>query len=147
MQTAASKRKSWLHWMKLWRSNSYLTKAPEIDIILVLKKLFLLDSHVAMASRNEAFVMPEFKLNISLSLRLKKNRSSCSRVFCKKGVLKNFAKFTGKPLCQSRFFNRVTGHFMKKETGTGFFLRILQNFQGRLFYGTPPVATSRRNSF
>ena len=26
----------------------------------------------------------------------------------KKGVLRNFAKFTGKHLCQSLFFNRVT---------------------------------------
>ena len=30
-------------------------------------------------------------------------------VFCKKDVLKNFAKFTGKYLCQSLFFNKVTG--------------------------------------
>ena len=30
-------------------------------------------------------------------------------VFCKKGVLKNFAKFTGKQLCQSLFFNKVGG--------------------------------------
>ena len=34
-------------------------------------------------------------------------RSSRPDVFCKKGVLKNFAKFTGKNLCQSLFFNKV----------------------------------------
>ena len=28
---------------------------------------------------------------------------------CKKGVLRNFAKFTGKHLCQSLFFNKVAG--------------------------------------
>ena len=28
-------------------------------------------------------------------------------MFCKKGVLRNFAKFTGKHLCQSLFFNKV----------------------------------------
>ena len=34
----------------------------------------------------------------------------CSEaVFCKKGVLKYFAKFTGKHLCQSLFFNNVAG--------------------------------------
>ena len=27
-------------------------------------------------------------------------------VFCKKGVLRNLAKFTGKHLCQSLFFNK-----------------------------------------
>ena len=30
-------------------------------------------------------------------------------VFCKKGVLKIFAKFTGKHLCKSLFFNKVAG--------------------------------------
>ena len=34
-------------------------------------------------------------------------RSSRLEVFCKKGVLRNFAKFTGKHLCQSLFFNKV----------------------------------------
>ena len=29
-------------------------------------------------------------------------------VFCKKAVLRNFAKFTVKYLCQSLFFNKVT---------------------------------------
>ena len=32
------------------------------------------------------------------------NRSSRPDLFCKKGVLKNFPKFTGKDLCQSIFF-------------------------------------------
>ena len=36
-------------------------------------------------------------------------RSSRPEVFCKKGVLGNFAKFTGKHLCQSLFFNKVAG--------------------------------------
>ena len=35
------------------------------------------------------------------------NRSSRSEVFCKKGGLRNFVKFTGKHLCQSLFFNTV----------------------------------------
>ena len=30
-------------------------------------------------------------------------------VFCKRGVLRNFTKFTGKHLCQSLFFNKVAG--------------------------------------
>ena len=37
------------------------------------------------------------------------NRSSQPEVFCEKGVLKNFAKFTEKHLCLSLFFNKVTG--------------------------------------
>ena len=35
-----------------------------------------------------------------------------TEVFLQKGVLKNFAKFTGKHLCQCHFFNKV----IKKET-------------------------------
>ena len=36
-------------------------------------------------------------------------RSSRPEVFCEKGVFRNFAKFTGKHLCQSLFFNKVAG--------------------------------------
>ena len=39
-------------------------------------------------------------------------RSSHPEVLCKKVVLRNFTKFTGKPgkhLCQSLFFNKVAG--------------------------------------
>ena len=37
-------------------------------------------------------------------------RSSRTEVFCKRVVLRNFAKFTAKHLCQSLFFNKVAGH-------------------------------------
>ena len=36
-------------------------------------------------------------------------RSSRPEAFFKKGVLRNFTKFTGKHLCQSLFFNKVAG--------------------------------------
>ena len=36
-------------------------------------------------------------------------RSSRPEVFCKKSVLRNFTKFTGKHLCQGLFFNKVAG--------------------------------------
>ena len=49
-------------------------------------------------------------------------RSSRPKVFCKKDVLRNTAKFTGKHLCQSLLFNKVAGW------GTGVFLWILWNF-------------------
>ena len=34
-------------------------------------------------------------------------KSSRGQVFCKKGVLKNFSKFTRKHLCRSLFYNKV----------------------------------------
>ena len=35
------------------------------------------------------------------------DRNSLPEVFCKKGILGNFSKFTGKHLCQSLFLNKV----------------------------------------
>ena len=66
-------------------------------------------------------------------------RSSRPEVFCKKGVFKNFTKFTGKNLCQSFFFNKVNFSikFIKKES-----LAQVFSVNFALFLRTPPVATS-----
>ena len=65
-------------------------------------------------------------------------RGSRPEVFYKKGVLRNFAKFTGKHLCQGLFFNEVAGlgpaSLLKRDAGTGVFLWIFQNFLGHLFF-------------
>ena len=42
---------------------------------------------------------------ITAKTNLTKNRSSRPEVFCEKGVLRNFTKFTGKHRCESFFFN------------------------------------------
>ena len=57
--------------------------------------------------------------------------------YIKKGVLKNFAKFTGKHLCQSLFFNKVDATLLKQNSGTGDFAWILRNFQDYFFHSTP----------
>ena len=54
------------------------------------------------------------------------HRSSRPEVFCTTGILKNFAKLTGKHL--SLFFNKVADLRPAKHSGTGVFSRILQNF-------------------
>ena len=41
-------------------------------------------------------------------------RSSRLEVFCKKGVLKHFAKFIGKLLCRSLIFHKVAGRLGKR---------------------------------
>ena len=55
-----------------------------------------------------------------------KTTSSRSLVFCKEGVLKNFAKFTEKHLFQSLFFNKATAlrhvTLLKRNSGAGIFL-------------------------
>ena len=73
------------------------------------------------------------------------DRSSCPEVFCKKDVLKNLTKFTGKDLCQSLFFNKIAGlsNFIKKETLEQVlsceFCEISKN---TFSYRTPPMAAS-----
>ena len=68
-------------------------------------------------------------------------------MFCKKGVLRNFKKFTGKHLCQRLFFNKVAGlalNFIKKESLTQVFsCEFGEISKNTLFYRTPPVAASQ----
>ena len=70
-------------------------------------------------------------------------------MFCKKGVLTNSAKFTGKHLCQSLFFNKVAGaarNLIKKETLAQVFSReFCEIFKNTFFYRIPPVAASVNN--
>ena len=54
------------------------------------------------------FVQFPFRISINCAA-LPKYRSSRPDVFCKKGVLSNFTKFTGKHLCHRLFFNKVAG--------------------------------------
>ena len=79
------------------------------------------------------------------------NRSSCTQIrsshwMCsiKKGIRRNFTKFTGKHMCQSLFFNKLAGlspatllKERKRDSGTGVFLWILWNFYEHLFHRTP----------
>ena len=55
------------------------------------------------------FVTEKYLKESTEMMLLSLNRSSRPDVFCKKGVLSNFAKFTGKHLCQNFFFNKVAG--------------------------------------
>ena len=68
-------------------------------------------------------------------------RSSRPEVFCEKGVFRNFAKFTGKHLCQSLFFKAY--NFIKKETlAQVFFCEFCRISKNTFFYRTLPVAAS-----
>ena len=70
------------------------------------------------------------------------NRSSLPEMFCKKCVLRNFTKFTGKHLPQSLFFNKVAG--LRRELFSCEFCEISKNtFTCR----TPPMAASESSDF
>ena len=74
-----------------------------------------------------------------VSLKL---RTSHLEVFCRKGALRNFAKFTGKHLHRSLFFNRPKAcNFIKKETLAHLFsCEFCEICKNTFFNRTPPVA-------
>ena len=69
------------------------------------------------------------------------DRSSLPEVFCKKDVLKISTKLTGKHLCQSLFFNKVTGlsprTLLKKMLWHRCFPADFAKFLGILFLTEP----------
>ena len=73
-------------------------------------------------------------------------KSSRPKVLCEHGVLKNFAKFTGKHQYQSLFFSKIVGaacNFIKKETLSQVFsFEFCKIFKSNFFHRTPPVAAS-----
>ena len=80
-------------------------------------------------------------------------RSSRLEVLCKKGALKNFAKFTGKDLCRNLFFDKVASLrpatlLKMRLRQRGFpenftkFVRTSFFIEQRYLYRTTPVAAS-----
>ena len=55
----------------------------------------------------KSFILSFMKSSLTVILYL--IRSSQRMCSVRKGVLRNFAKFTGKHLCQSLFFNKIAG--------------------------------------
>ena len=75
------------------------------------------------------------------------SRSSRPEVFCKKSILRNFAKFTGKQLCQSLFFNNVAGlrlatSLKKRLWRRCFPVNFVKFLRTPFFHRTPLVAAS-----
>ena len=71
---------------------------------------------------------------------MNKSRSRRLVLFCKKGVLKNFAKFKGKHLCQNFFLIKLqttAWDIIKKRLRHRCFLLVLQNFWKEPFCRAP----------
>ena len=71
------------------------------------------------------------------------SKSSHPEVLFKKGVLKNFAKFTGKNLCQSLFQNKMAdwrpSNLLKKRFQRTFVsLEVLRIFKEHVYCRVPP---------
>ena len=66
-------------------------------------------------------------------------RSSCPKMFCKKCALRNFAKFTGKHLCQGLFLIKLQAStLLKKRLWHRCFPVNMVKFSRRPFYRTSP---------
>ena len=91
----------------------------------IFAKRFILDVRLGSEYASEMLVYCILFIQNTL-------RSSLPEVFCKESVLESFAKFAGKHLCHSIFFNKVTGlspaTYSKRDSGTGVFKLILRNF-------------------
>ena len=75
-------------------------------------------------------------------------RSNRPDVFCKKAVLRNFVKFTGKHLYQSLYVNKEACNFNKITTLSQVFSCEFYEISKNTFsYRTPPVAVFGSKSF
>ena len=77
---------------------------------------------------------------------IKSSQKQPSEVFYKKVVLRNFAKFNGKHLYKSLFFNKVAGLYpatlLKKRLIQVLSCEFCEISKNNFFYRTPPVAVS-----
>ena len=74
-------------------------------------------------------------------LSKRRAESSCPDVFCKKGVIRNFTKFTGKHLCQNLLFNKVTGPTLLAQV---LYFELCEISRKTFFLIIPLVAASGR---
>ena len=128
--------------MELFYTNSsrllFLYKSFIVDVRLGSKYLLeiflfrLLSQTFQITISSVLFINPAFNIMF---------RSSRTEEFCKKGVLWNFAKFTGKNTCAKVFFNKVAGP--RPETLAHVFsCEFCEISKNTLFYKAPPVAAS-----
>ena len=85
--------------------------------------------HLKMQLRDRSYCKYRFTVVLKVTNFIRNNRSSYPEVFYKKGVLKYFAKLTGKHLIK---LQDKASTLLKKDSGTGAFLWILQNFSENL---------------
>ena len=99
-----------------------------MDYILIIKRCVICAAF-SKKTVKQTLKPSLHKVAIDTFLLNKSSRSSHQRYSLRKGFLRNFAKFTGKHLCQRLFFNKVAGlrpkacNFIKKRvSGTVVFL-------------------------
>ena len=104
----------------------YQFSSPSLEIFLEIKGVWYFGSNY---SGDMKLVLVFNICQLSLYSSTVAFRSSRLEVFCEKGVLRIFAKFRGKHLCQSLFFNKRDLQLKKKLWNRYFFSVIFANFR------------------
>ena len=73
------------------------------------RKVFLCPLQMYTLAHQAKCLHMDFSTKIAQNKHVATSRSSHQRRSVNKGILRNFATFTGKRLCQSLFFNKVAG--------------------------------------
>ena len=115
-----------------WRASLFKMIASFWKILLLLAKCIYSFSHHNLAL-------------LTVTHHRSLYRGSRPEVFCKKGVLRNFAKFKGKYLCQSLFFNKVATLFKKETLSQVFFCEFCKISKNIFCF--PPGADSDFSCF
>ena len=106
------------------RSFSHVRKRNFWAIKFASKRVFIvtvsLQPYRYCLSNNFSFSNHDSLIRVFLTMFI--SGSSRAKMVCKKSFPRNFAKFTGKHLCQIIFLRK------KKDSDTGIFLYILRNF-------------------
>ena len=114
-------RKKWLNLLKHVRrkggADSCHVKNPN-KRICVCKVHFKNEDPTTSLVRGKKKVTPGWVPSVFKEQPVK-HRSSHRRCSVRRDVLRNFAKFTGKDLCQSLYFNKVAGLFLFYRTRLG----------------------------
>ena len=111
------------------RTSAYLDKCASVGSKIVKRYV--------PPYRNGRSIVWHIGILIFITLKRAKARSNRSEVFCKKSVLRNFAKFTKKTCTRISFLKKLRAPglqlYLKRDSGTGVFLWILRNFYEHLF--------------
>ena len=92
---------------RLSTRQSQRVKFLEIYLLSFIESIYYLESAVCIFKIITAVIICVVRKRSITGKTLV--RSSHRRCSIRKGVLRNFAKFAGKHLCQGLFFNKVTG--------------------------------------
>ena len=88
-------------------SSPKISMSPGCKNLLIWFNILIQTYLTIVTKRNNCCNRIVLFIKKKLFLKKSTSRNSHPEVFYKKGVLRNFEKFTGKHLCQSLFFDKV----------------------------------------